>query len=660
MHDRGPLLIVAGAGSGKTRTLACRVARLLDEGVNPERILLLTFTRRAAKEMLSRSARLAPGSKVRGIWGGTFHATANRVLRRHGAEVGLHPGFTVLDTADTADLFGVVRDDLKLASGKRRFPKKETLAGIYSRLVNAQQPLSEVLKAHYPHCESELDGIRDAFAGYTGRKRSHNVVDFDDLLLYWNALAKREGSPLSGQFDHVLVDEYQDTNALQAEILYGVAPLGSNVTIVGDDAQAIYGFRAASAENLAAFAEHYQGATVVTLDQNYRSTPEILAISNIVMAEAKSPFPKALWSTRRAGEKPVLVTCIDEQAQADWVCERVLGMREEGMELRDQAVLFRTGHHSAGLELELARRNIPFVKYGGLKFLEAAHIKDLLGMLRLLDNPRDQLAWHRTLDLVEGMGKVGKAKLLEVLEIVDDPDSALKTFLGGEMKVAPRAEDSFGLLCRALNRAATDGSGAEPPPAEQIAALAKFCEEAFVSRYDDADVRISDLGQLGQLAADYESRGRFLSELTLDPPVSTSDLAQAPLIDDDYLILSTIHSAKGMEWKSVHLIHAADGNMPSDMALGDPGGLEEERRLMYVALTRAMDALSVSYPVRFYHRRMGMDDAHSYGQPSRFLLEARPAFDLHQAGDGLQPDGTVRTDVKPDAVRDGLADLWES
>jgi len=338
----------------------------------------------------------------------------------------------------------------------------------------------------------------------------------------------------------------------------------------------------------------------------------------------------------------------------------VLGMREEGIELRDQAVLFRTGHHSAGLELELARRNIPFVKYGGLKFLEAAHIKDLLAMLRLLDNPRDQLAWHRTLDLVEGMGKVGKAKVIEALALSDDADKALRTLLAGDLKVAPRATESFELLCSALNAASTDGSANEPAPAEQISTLASFCEEAFVSRYDDADVRLGDLGQLGQLAVDYESRGRFLSELTLDPPVSTSDLAQSPVIDDDYLILSTIHSAKGMEWKSVHLIHAADGNMPSDMALGDPGGLEEERRLMYVALTRAMDSLSVSYPVRFYHRRMGMDDSHSYGQPSRFLLEARRAFELRQAGDGLQPDGSVRTEVKTDAVRDGLADLWES
>lgn len=656
MHDAGPLLVVAGAGSGKTRTLASRVARLLDEGNDPDRILLLTFTRRAAKEMLARSERLASGPGVRAVWGGTFHAIANRTLRMHGSEVGLAPGFTVLDATDSADLFGVVRDDLKLASGRRRFPKKETLASIYSRMVNARRPLSEILKQHYPHCIEEVDGVRAAFAGYTGRKRNQNIVDFDDLLLYWNALST--SSQHRQHFDHILVDEYQDTNALQAEIIYGVAALGSSVTVVGDDAQAIYGFRAASADNLSSFAEHYEGATVVTLDQNYRSTPEILDISNRVMLEASSLFPKELWSVRSSGDKPRLITCVDEQSQADWVCDRVLELREDGIELRDQAVLFRTGHHSAGLELELARRNIPFVKFGGLKFLEAAHLKDLLAMLRVLDNPRDELAWHRTLSMVEGMGKVGRAKLLDDLGITQDPAQALKVLLDKPPKVSSRATESFDLLREALGLAASTGSN-EPPVAEQIATLIDFCSHAFTARYDDSDVRLEDLEQLSRLAVEHNARGIFLSELTLDPPVSTSDLAQPPLIDDDYLILSTIHSSKGMEWKNVHLIHAADGNIPSDMALGDPGGLDEERRLMYVALTRAKDHLSVSYPVRFYHRRMGMDDSHSYGQLSRFLLETRPLFKESTAGDGIRADGTVFTVVKPDAVRDTLADLWE-
>ena len=648
LHDGGHLLIVAGAGSGKTRTLACRVARLLVGGTPPERILLLTFSRRAAREMLHRAGQLAEAEGARRVWGGTFHAVANRLLRQHGAAVGLRSGFTVLDQGDNADLLGLVRHDLGLGEKGRRFPKKDTLASIYSRMVNAQERLADVVERSYPWCRDDLDGIKEVFAGYVTRKRAGNVVDYDDLLLYWRALATSStaGPMLRSGFDHILVDEFQDTNAVQADIVAGMAGPGVWVSAVGDDAQAIYGFRSGSARHMLEFPDRFPGAVVVTLDRNYRSAPPILSAANAVLAGASSGFAKHLRAARTGHDRPRLAACADELAQSTFVCDSVLEQRERGVALRQQAVLFRTGHHSDGLELELDRRNIPFVKYGGLKFLEGAHVKDLLSFLRILDNPSDELAWLRVLGLLEGVGPATTRRLIDELGVAEA--RALARLLGDDCPSFPTASAAdLTALRAALADCAIDGV----PPADQVERLAAACVPLFARRYPGtASVRLADLDQLRSMATAYPTRSRFLAELTLDPPSATGDLAGPPHLDDDWLVLSTIHSAKGGEWQVVHLIHASDGNIPSDMALGSVDEVEEERRLLYVALTRARDTLVVSYPLRYYVRRQVLDDVHTYGQRSRFLTSAAAAFDAVSVGEAP---------VSHDPVVSEVAALWQ-
>jgi len=648
LHDGGHLLIVAGAGSGKTRTLACRVARLLAGGVRPERILLLTFSRRAAREMLARAGHLAEVQGARRVWGGTFHAVANRLLRQHGTAVGLRSGFTVLDQGDNADLLGLVRHDLGLGERGRRFPNKDTLASIYSRVANSQERLADVVERAYPWVRDDLDGITSVFAGYLERKRARNVVDYDDLLLYWRALATSGGvgPVLRSGFDHILVDEFQDTNAVQADIVAAMAGPGVRVAAVGDDAQAIYGFRSGSARHMVEFPDRYPGTEVVTLHRNYRSTPAILASANAVMSAANNGYAKELRSTRPEGGRPALATCVDELAQSAYVRDSVLDQRERGVALHDQAVLFRTGHHSDGLELELARRNIPFVKYGGLKYLESAHVKDLLCLLRILDNPSDELAWHRVLGLLDGVGPATTRRLVEELGVAEAV--ALTRLLGDGCPRFPSAATSD---LEGVRSPLGECAAGDLPPSVQVERLAVACAPLFARRYPTtASVRLADLEHLRSLATHYRSRSRFLAELTLDPPASTGDLAGPPHLDDDYLVLSTIHSAKGGEWRVVHVIHAADGNIPSDMALGSADEVDEERRLLYVALTRARDTLVVSYPVRYYFRRNPLDDGHSYAQPSRFLAPAAPTFDTISVGEAT---------VEGDPVAGELAALWQ-
>jgi DNA helicase-2/ATP-dependent DNA helicase PcrA len=633
VHPDGPLLIVAGAGTGKTLTLAGRVAHLIERGVPPQRILLLTFTRRAAREMLARAARLA-GSRVSGkVWGGTFHAVGNRLLRLHGRSLRIRPDFTVMDQADAADLMNLIRDDLGLSGKDRRFPRKETLAAIYSRTVNAGVRLADVLDASFPWCRDEIEGIRSIFRRYTARKQEHNVLDYDDLLLYWNAVAEApETRPrLAGLFDHVLVDEYQDTNALQADILWRLWGPSGNVTVVGDDAQAIYSFRSATVHNILEFPQRFEGARVVRLEQNYRSTQPILDASNSVIALAQHRHEKTLWSDRRGTTRPILTTCVDEAEQSDEVCRRVLEHRERGPPLRGQAVLFRAAHHSDLLEVELARRNIPFVKYGGLKFLEAAHVKDTLALLRILENPLDEVSWFRVLQLLEGVGPAGARRLLRQLGVhkegtgpPGEPISPLLRLLEEPPEGLQVVRDQL----LALGRALADCLQDQLPTAGQIERLRRFLGPVFDRLYPSPRERLRDLEQLEQLASHSASRGRFITELTLDPPASTGDLAGPPLLDEDYLILSTIHSAKGLEWDVVYVIHAADGMIPSDMATGNAEEIEEERRLLYVAMTRARDALYLFFPLRYYHRPRGLEDGHSYAQLSRFLTpKVRSLFD---------------------------------
>jgi DNA helicase-2/ATP-dependent DNA helicase PcrA len=633
LHDEGPLLIVAGAGTGKTTTLACRVGHLVERGVRPERILLLTFSRRAAREMLSRAERTTGQRDTGRVWGGTFHAVANRLLRLHGRPIGLRPDFTVLDKSDGADVMNLLREELGFAQREKRFPRKETLAAIYSRTVNAGEKLGDLLKRHYPWCLEETDGIRQIFQSYTSRKREQNVLDYDDLLLFWKALATSPDTreALAAMFDHVLVDEYQDTNALQADILEGLRPPETprNLTVVGDDAQSIYAFRAATVRNILEFPVRFAGATVIRLEQNYRSIPPILAASNAAIELSPQRHEKTLWSTRDGARRPILRTCVDEAEQCDFICRTVLQHREEGVPLKHQAVLFRAAHHSDLLEVELARRNIPFVKYGGLKFLEAAHVKDALAMLRVLENPFDEVSWFRVLQLPEGIGPATARRLMDQLgvrRLDDDQPSPLLRFLQEPVAVPKGAADGVRELRAALGDCLADETAM--PPAAQLDRLRIFLEPVFARKYDTPGARSRDLEQLELLASGYETRGRFVSELTLDPPSSTGDLAGPPSLDEDWLVLSTIHSAKGLEWDVVYVIHAADGMIPSDMATGDDDEIEEERRLLYVAMTRARDALIVSFPQRYYRRPRGLEDPHSYAQLTRFIPDqVRAHFD---------------------------------
>ncbi|MEO1063439.1 MAG: ATP-dependent helicase [Actinomycetota bacterium] len=656
-HGEGPLLIVAGAGTGKTRTLTARLAHLLRSGVPADRILLLTFSRRAAAELVERAAQMA-GAHER-IRGGTFHATATWVLREHGGAVGVRPNFTVLNAGDAVDLIGVVRTELGLAERGRRFPTKDTIAAIAGRVATSLQPLSETVRRHFPWCEEHLDDLRAVLAAAAQRKRRLGVLDFDDLLLHWRALlATPAGATVVERFDHLLVDEYQDTSPVQADVLEAMAGEHRNITVVGDDAQAIYGFRAATAENLRRFPDRFPGTTVVTLERNFRSTQPILDAANDVLAAGATAFERRLVADRAGGSRPTLTTCLDESAQARRVCERVLAEREAGLALRDQAVLVRAAHHSAGLEIELGARDIPFVKFGGLKFVETAHVKDLLATLRVLENPADELAWHRMLRLLDGVGPATVRRVCDELGVgADDvdPTESLRRFCAGEPELPASAGDEADEL-----RAALADCRGEAAPATQIDRLLGFFERVMPRVHDAAPTRVADLHQLAELAGAAPTRSQFLADLVLDPPSSTSELAGPPHLDDDWLTISTIHSAKGLEWRAVHLVHAADGCLPSDMALGEPDGLDEERRLLYVALTRARDHLHVSYPVHFHIHRFGRDDRHAHGQLSRFLQPIRDRFDDDVAGAATHDDvlGGGVADVDP--VGDLLGSLWES
>ncbi len=656
-HTGSPLLIIAGAGTGKTKTLVARVTRILDDGADPNRVMLLTFTRRAAAEMLGRVAAASPDRQASQVWGGTFHAVANRLLRSFSQAAGLSSGFTVLDNSDSTDLMGMVRTENGFGERGKRFPRKETVAAIYSRMVSSQAKLSTVLDTDYPWCADHGDDLRTIFTDYTSRKRANKVLDYDDMLLFWRGLtAGAVGDELRRLFDHILIDEYQDTNPVQADIVRGMCRPDTDLCAVGDDAQAIYGFRAATVENMWQFPDHFPGATTITLDQNYRSTMPVLAVANAVLDQSNDHYDKALWSTRTDGVMPTLVTHNDEGDQSRYVSTAVLDARERGMDLRDQAVLFRAGHHSDGLELELTRRDIPYRKYGGLKYLEAAHVKDLLSLLRILDNPADQLAWHRVLSMLEGVGPATLRRLSDELGIDRQSDESLSLFIDGAGRTPSASEQQVHELRCALS----DCSSTATRPSQEVDRLKGFCSMVFPTRYENSAARIADIDQLAATAASYTNRGRFLTELTLDPPSKTGERAGPPHLDDDWLTLSTIHSAKGLEWRAVHLIHAADGNIPSEMSLGDDIGLGEELRLAYVAMTRAKDELTVNFPLRFHVNRRALDDKHVYAQLSRFVDPIRELFHEPAATPVSEDEIVALADVGlADEVDTALSSLWE-
>ena len=611
-HECGPLLVLAGAGTGKTRTLVARAAWLRDiQGLPPSRILLLTFTRRAASDMLSRAAS-AGNRPAERICGGTFHAIAHKIIRQHAESFSLPPQFTILDQADTTEILDVLRPDHGLAEVGQRAPRAGTCADIYTRCVNTGRPVSEVVPASFPWCvpfTSELAGL---FRAYTARKRARHLLDFDDLLLLWQAaLADRAAGPvLRGMFDAVLVDEYQDVNTVQASIVRLLQPDGKQLTCVGDDAQAIYGFRGADPAHLRQLTADYPGLEIVRLDRNYRSRQGVLDLANVIRPSAPG-LGLTLSGDRGPGVPPLLVRCHDEATQAREICARILGSVEDGAALRDQAVLVRTGHHSDILEIELSARKIPYVKFGGLRFTDTAHVRDFLAVARVLANPADDLAWFRLLRLHDG---IGPSHAHRVLAIVASGQDVSPQDWPQAAEAAPAR--SRRTLTVTLGGLAAAASG---PAAAQAEAVLTILDPLVRARYPDATARLADLRRLADAAAAQPTLHDALAELTLDPPVSSSDLAGPPRLDEDYLTISTIHAAKGLEWRIVHVPHLVDGALPSDMALGDPDGLAEEHRLFYVALTRARDHLYLYAPLRLHLHRRGRDDRHGFGQLTRFL-----------------------------------------
>ncbi|MBW9051810.1 ATP-dependent helicase [Rhizobium mesosinicum] len=621
-HVAGPLLVIAGAGSGKTNTLAHRVAHLILKGADPRRILLMTFSRRAAAEMGRRVERICGEvlGKNSGImadalaWSGTFHGIGARLLRDYAEQIGIDPAFSIHDREDSADLMNLVRHDLGFSKTESRFPTKGTCLAIYSRVVNSETELPLVLRDAFPWCATWEKQLRELFACYVESKQSQNVLDYDDLLLYWAQMVAEPiiAEDIGSRFDHVLVDEYQDTNRLQSSILLALKPTGQGLTVVGDDAQSIYSFRAATVRNILDFPASFSpAANIVTLDRNYRSTQPILAAANAVIDLASERFTKNLWTERESPERPRLVTVRDENDQARYVADKVLDNREEGVKLKSQAVLFRASHHSGPLEVELTRRNIPFVKFGGLKFLDSAHVKDMLAALRFAQNPRDRVAGFRLMQILPGIGPSTAQKVLD--HMAEDPSPVMAL---AAMPAPPRSGDDWTSFVSTMQELKTGKAGW---PAE-IELVRQWYEPHLERLHEDASARLADLIQLEQIAGGYASRERFLTELTLDPPDATSDQAGVPLLDEDYLILSTIHSAKGQEWTKVFMLNVIDGCIPSDLAVGTTAEIEEERRLLYVAMTRAKDSLDLVIPQRFFtYGQNSQGDRHVYASRSRFI-----------------------------------------
>jgi DNA helicase-2/ATP-dependent DNA helicase PcrA len=624
----GPLLILAGAGTGKTNTLAHRTAHLVLNGVDPSRIMMLTFTRRAAQEMIKRTqAIVAEVLSDRGKagdrsvisrlqWAGTFHSVGNRILRLYAKHLGLDPNYSVLDRSDAADLMDVVRHELGFSGKEKRFPRKDACLAIYSYRVNTRLSLKQTLEEQYPWCREWEADLTRLYREYVARKQKNRALDFDDLLLFWHVMMQTPAlaQSLSKNFDHLLVDEYQDTSTLQGEIIHSLKPDGQGVTVVGDDAQAIYSFRAAAVENILGFADRYKPkADMVVLAQNYRSAQPVLDTANALMSDGPRQHRKTLLGTRQSGQKPYYVALDDAQAQADYITAKILQTREIGGSLKRHAILFRSSHHSDVLEVELTKKNIPFVKYGGLKFLEAAHVKDMLSVLRWADNPRNTIAGFRVLKLLPGIGPGQAKQALELLEAKGFEVKSLASF------DAPQpVKMDWKRFCALLEKLADP---ATPWPG-QVGLVKDWYKPQLERIYDSGWTRMGDLEQLDQLSGQHPNRERFLTELTLDPPAATGGQSGGSSKDEDYVILSTIHSAKGQEWDIVYVLNVSDGNFPSEFATGNQQMIEEERRLLYVAMTRARNELHLCAPLKFAVTQQPKNgDAHVYGAKSRFMTD---------------------------------------
>ena len=608
----GPVLVIAGAGSGKTRTLTYRVARLVESGVPPGQILLLTFTRKAAEEMLARASVLVGGSCDR-VGGGTFHSFANTVLRRMGRALGLAPGFTILDRSDAEDVIALLRARAGLDRKERRFPRKNALLDVFSMAVNRSRSIPDLVEEDYGHLAEHLDDLLRLNDAYTAYKRAQGLVDYDDLLVLLRDLL--HGHPdaaaqLSRTYRFIMVDEYQDTNRLQADIVRGLAVEHQTVMAVGDDSQSIYSFRGANFRNIMDFTQLFPGTQVITLEENYRSTQPILRLANAVIDRAPEKYTKVLHTRRVDGRIPMLVQCADEATQARFVCQRILELREEGTSLDAIAVLFRSSYHSFDLELELQRHDIPFVKRGGFKFMETAHVKDVLAHLRLLANPRDAVSWHRVLLLLDGLGpKTAGDIYTHVAEAGTVEDAAAR--LGTYGRRGPYTKE-LGRLAELLAEVAVE----DLPVDEKVARIVGFYVPMLRHKHpEDFPKREKDLEHFLTIAARYRGLDTLLADMALEPPTDSVGDVLAAELDEGMLTLSTIHSAKGLEWQAVFVIGMVDGRFPSLYNLRSEEEVEEERRLLYVAVTRAKEHLYLSYPIDIYDRATGM----VLGKPSRFL-----------------------------------------
>jgi DNA helicase-2/ATP-dependent DNA helicase PcrA len=646
-HGADPLVIAAGAGTGKTRVLTARVARLLEAGVAPERVLLLTFTRRAAAAMTERAAAQCGDPSAAGrVWSGTFHAVAHRIVAEHTHHLGLEE-FSVLDADDVIDLLDLMRAGHGLVGTEHRLPTTMTLADIGSRAVNTGVPTREVMAEQFPWALEHADAINALLRAYAARKRERGLLDFDDLLLYWRALLAdpEVGARLRARWDWVLVDEYQDVNQIQVDIVRGLRPDGTGLTVVGDDAQAIYGFRGASAGHLFDLARSLPTSTMVRLERNFRSTQEILDLANVARP---GELELRLRADRDVGRgRPQLHHCENADDEARGVAEAVLAAQTEGVPLREQAVLMRTGTHSAQLEIELRVRDIPFVKYGGIGYLETAHVRDLLAAFRVATNPADEVAWYRLLTRHRSIGKATARAIAPMLAggVTDALDTAVAA--------APNnARTRLEATLRAL---------ADAEQADRVTDVVEACHGAVQplvrQHYADWSRRVVDVDRLAEAAARQPDLRSFVAEQTIDPASVSADWAKKPYLDEDYLILSTIHSAKGLEWDVVHLLRACDGALPSDMALTSEAGLAEEQRLFYVALTRARDHLHVHVPARLPTHPTSFNARHVLTKPSRFLspeavalMTTRYAADARSSGAAPAPRSSSAPRVTVDTM----------
>lgn len=617
----GTLRILAGAGTGKTTTLVARVAHeVLVNDVDPARLMVLTFTRRAAHQLVRRTRRLLEESGVSrssaSITAGTFHSVANHWLRATIADGGPGPNFSVLDRSDASDLMGVTRaEHFSSGAPTKRFPRADALLNLYSTAINKQHALSQTIDECTPWANEHSSDIVEICQHYLQRKRQQRLLDFDDLLLYWNSALANSAEK---RFDHIFVDEYQDVNALQVQIVRELTSSGARLTVVGDDAQAIYGFRGASPEFMLNFHADFPDSHTLPLSYNYRSPAAILAIPNAISADAPVGFSTQLQPTVTTDSpRPRLILSYDDDDQASAVCESVLAELEDGRRLVEQAVLMRAASHSSLLELELARRKIPFVKYGGLRYLETAHVKDCIAAFRLAENPRDEIAWFRVLQLIDGVGRASVNRFLDIVRSDLPPDSDdISAAIPSLINCLPsKAQQPGRELLTSLMRWPSEGVDS------WAARIVTAVSPHIVDKYSDGPARLSDLDVLVSAAHGAVSLASLAADHTIDEPSKTSGLAGPPVIDDDYLVLSTIHSAKGLEWDCVHVLNVTDGCLPLDMSLRDADGLEEERRLLYVAVTRARSQLTLHAPIRFHVDKHAPTERHVWGQPSRFLTE---------------------------------------